>query len=191
MSRRTHIASALLLACLTAGAAGAADFKTLKLADTNVSLVFVTGVIAKGDAERFSEIVGALSTAKATIVLESPGGLVSEALDIGAQPRQRDFATMVLPDKECFSACALIWIASTRSYMSASSNIGFHAAYITVDGQSRETGMGNAEIGFYLTHLGLRVEAIRFITNAPPEGWPGCLERRKITRDRHLRAERT
>jgi hypothetical protein len=54
--------------------------------------------------------------------------------------------------------------------MSANSNIGFHAAYITVDGQFRETGMGNAEIGSYLTHIGLRVEAIRFITHAPPEG---------------------
>ncbi len=28
--------------------------------------------------------------------------------------------------------------------------------------------MGNAEIGSYLTHLGLRIEAIRFITQAPP-----------------------
>jgi len=38
------------------------------------------------------------------------------------------------------------------------------------DGEARETGMGNAEIGSFLTHLGLRVEAIRFITHAPPEG---------------------
>jgi len=83
--------------------------------------------------------------------------------------RARNFATMVLPGEECASACALIWISSHRRYMSASSKIGFHAAYTTVDGQPRETGMGNAEIGSYLTHLGLRVEAIRFITHAPPD----------------------
>ena len=63
----------------------------------------------------------------------------------------QNFATMVLPDEECASACALIWISSYRRYMSASSKIGFHAAYTTVDGKPRETGMGNAEIGSYLT----------------------------------------
>jgi uncharacterized protein YecT (DUF1311 family) len=52
--------------------------------------------------------------------------------------------------------------------MSASSTIGFHAAYVLDGGNARETGMGNAELGSFLTHLGLRVEAIRFITKAPP-----------------------
>lgn len=54
--------------------------------------------------------------------------------------------------------------------MSAHSNIGFHAAYIIQNGEPRETGMGNAEIGSYMTHMGYGIEAIRFMTAAPPNG---------------------
>lgn len=146
----------------------AADFKVLTLPDyKDYSTILVSGVISEGDAERFEEVASGLR--KATVTLNSPGGSVSEALSIGASIRERNWATSVLPDNECFSACALIWISSERRYISQSSVIGFHAAYKYSNGIKAETGMGNAEIGSYLTHLGLRIEAIRFITQAPPD----------------------
>ncbi|KUL92579.1 hypothetical protein DK26_28330, partial [Bosea sp. WAO] len=54
--------------------------------------------------------------------------------------------------------------AGARRYMFKTSRIGFHAAYRTRNGQAQESGMGNAEIGSFLTHLGLRIEAIRYFT---------------------------
>jgi hypothetical protein len=147
--------------------ASAAKIEVINVPGSPLSLVMLSGDIVKGDSDRFYEVTKDLD--RASIALSSPGGSVSEALSIGAQLRDKNFATMVLPDEECASACALIWVSSYRRYMSASSKIGFHAAYTTVNGKPRETGMGNAEIGSYLTHLGLRVEAIRFITHAPPD----------------------
>ncbi|WP_232520699.1 hypothetical protein [Rhodobacter sp. CZR27] len=95
---------------------------------------------------------------------------MTEALSIGAEIRSRNFATMVLPQAECHSACALLWLSGARRYMSEDSVIGFHAAYIRdANGEARETGMMNAEIGSFLTHLGYNKHVIRFATVAGPE----------------------
>lgn len=91
-----------------------------------------------------------------------------EALRIGATIRRNNFATMVAADGECYSACGLVWLASERRYMAPSSQIGFHAAYRQVGDYLEESGEANAQIGSYLTHLGLRVEAIRFFTQSGP-----------------------
>lgn len=131
-------------------------------------MIIIKGDIVNGDSQRFIDV--AKSTRKATVVLTSQGGSVHEALKIGRMIRDLDWATMVLPEDYCYSACGLIWISSQRRYLSQSSSIGFHAAYKNVYGVNKETGMGNAEIGSYLTHIGLGIEAIRFITQAPPEG---------------------
>lgn len=75
---------------------------------------------------------------------------------------------MVAPDAECYSACGLIWVSGARRYMSPTSQIGFHAAFREENGEYLESGVANAEIGSFLTHLGLRIEAIRFFTIAGP-----------------------
>ncbi|MFP3702229.1 hypothetical protein SB758_42815, partial [Burkholderia sp. SIMBA_013] len=36
------------------------------------------------------------------------------------------------------------------------------------NGEYRESGVANAEIGSYLTHLGLRIESMRYFTIAGP-----------------------
>lgn len=132
----------------------------------DVKFVHIKGEIRSGDAEQFEAIT--VGRNKVTVVLESPGGLVNEALRIGASIRLENFATMVLPESKCYSACGLIWVSGARRYMSESSEIGFHAAYREEAGEFRESGMANAEIGSFLTHLGLRIEAIRFFTVAGP-----------------------
>jgi uncharacterized protein YecT (DUF1311 family) len=147
------------------GGGEAAEFRVLKF-DGTMSFVTFSGEITDGDANKFVGIVGNLD--KATIILNSPGGVVREALEIGAEIRLRNFATMVTPDGECYSACGLLWLSGVRRYMSASSKVGFHAAYREENGEYRESGVANAEIGSFLTHLGYRIEAIRFFTIKGP-----------------------
>lgn len=127
----------------------------------------IKGEISRGDAERFENVIAGKE--RITVVLESPGGLVAEALRIGANIRTRNFATMVVDGGKCYSACGLIWVSGARRYMAADSRIGFHAAYRKEAGEYRESGVANAEIGSFLTHLGLRIEAIRFFTTAGPD----------------------
>ncbi len=131
------------------------------------SLILIKGDIALGDGDKFERI--ASTHPRALVALNSMGGLVQEALRMGANIRMSDMATMVLPGESCYSSCALVWVSGARRYMNDDSIIGFHAAYIYKNGVPSETGMGNAEIGSFLTHLGLGIEAIRFMTQAPPE----------------------
>lgn len=144
----------------------AAEISVTRIDGMDFSFVSLTGEIVEGDGAKFVDAIGNLG--RATVVLQSPGGLVKEALQIGAEIRLRNLATMVAADGECFSACGLIWVSGARRYMSAASQIGFHAAYREENGEYKESGVANAEIGSFLTHLGLRIEAIRFFTVAGP-----------------------
>lgn len=157
---------ALILLSSFFEAATAAEITVLKMPGQPFTFIMLKGEIVAGDAGKFDTI--AANTDRASVVLESPGGLMSEALQIGAQIKQSGYATMVLPLAECYSACGLVWISGAHRYMSQSSIIGFHAAYKNENGQNLESGVANAEIGSFLTHMGLRIEAIRFLTTAAP-----------------------
>ncbi|TIS99170.1 hypothetical protein [Mesorhizobium sp.] len=150
---------------VTVTSAEAAEIEFLDIPG-NDGFISIKGEIAGGDGDRFYDLIQGHD--RISVILQSPGGLVKESLQIGAEIRLHNYATMVLPDSECFSACGLIWVAGARRYMSASSKIGFHAAYREENGEYKESGVANAEIGSYLTHLGLRIEAIRFFTIAGP-----------------------
>lgn len=157
---------AISAAALWVASAGAAEIELLDIPGLAVKMVSFKGEIVDGDAKKFRDVVDSLD--RVSVFLESPGGLVKQALEIGAEIRIRNFATVVSPDQECFSACGLIWVSGARRYMSPSSKIGFHAAFREENGEYKESGVANAEIGSFLTHLGLRIEAIRFFTVAGP-----------------------
>lgn len=163
-SSRRFLAVAAFLFSSILSAAGA-EMEVFPLTD-EVVILSLKGEITDGDGDRFVKL--AEGHKRVLVALESPGGLVREALQIGAEIRMRDFGTTVFPEKECFSACGLIWVSGARRYISPSSQIGFHAAYKEENGEYRESGVANAEIGSFLTHLGLRIEAIRFFTIAGP-----------------------
>lgn len=163
MWRNLFYAAFTLLTMATS--AGAANIEFLDIPG-EVGFISVKGEITAGDGDRFYNLIQGHD--RVSVILQSPGGLVKDALQIGAEIRLHNYATMVLPGGECFSACGLIWVAGARRYMSATSKIGFHAAYREENGEYKESGVANAEIGSYLTHLGLRIEAIRFFTIAGP-----------------------
>ena len=109
--------------------------------------------IVEGDADKFEAVIGSIE--KATVMLSGPGGSVAEALRIGAFIRSHSFATMVLPDQQCYSACALIWISAFRRYLAKTSLIGFHAAWILEERKEIRNRNGkNAQIGSILDRLG-------------------------------------
>ncbi|MGI6852064.1 hypothetical protein [Mesorhizobium sp. 1B3] len=167
MRRWTVIGTIFALMSWT-GVATAADIDVIAVPGA-IDFVIIKGEITDGDGDRFVDAVQ--NREKVTVYLESPGGLVREALQIGAEIRLRNYATLVAGGDECFSACGLIWVSGARRYMSPDSLIGFHAAYREEAGEFRESGVANAEIGSFLTHLGLRIEAIRYFTIAGPNNF--------------------
>jgi len=129
----------------------------------------IKGEINKGDADAFRpEAFSEIRLHKQVfVVLESNGGAAMEALNIGTAIRKMDFDTLVFSNKTCASACALIWLAGHYRWAGPKAAIGFHAIYY---GEGNISSGGNALVGAYLRDLGLSLKAIRYLTQAPPDG---------------------
>ncbi|MFK0689526.1 hypothetical protein ACFX5Q_15135 [Mesorhizobium sp. IMUNJ 23033] len=153
---------------LFTGAADAATFEKIPQAGGSPDLIVITGIIEPNDDTQFNQV--AATTGQAVVLLNSEGGSVLPALEIGRAIRLKGFATAVASDTLCASACALTWLAGTPRLAGQSANIGFHASYVVNNGTASETGVGNALIGAYLNQLGLSQSTIVFVTSAPPEG---------------------
>ena len=149
----------------TIPAANAAEIKAETVDDLNV--ISISGDIELGDDKKFNRI--ALGYDEAVVVLESNGGNLSAALEIGKSIHLKGFSTYVFDGSTCASSCALIWIAGLKRFVSKSSHIGFHASYLEVDGRQEQTGVGNAIVGRYLTLLNLPEKAVIFATSASPD----------------------
>lgn len=158
----------LLVGLLFTGTSEAAVIQKLHKQPGSPELILVSGVIQPNDDVLFNQI--AATSSQAVVLLNSEGGSVLPALEIGKSIRLRGFATAVASDTLCASACALTWLAGAPRLAGEKANIGFHAAYIVTNGSARESGVGNALVGAYLSQIGLTQNAIVFVTSAPPEG---------------------
>jgi hypothetical protein len=157
----------LCLLCMAPAFSGpttAAEIKFKKLSDTQAAIT-IDGEITASDVARFRQL--ALQSREAVVVLNSSGGSVLPALEIGRTLRIAGFSTAVSANGMCTSACALIWLAGSPRWLDGP--VGFHAAYKDDKGNLRESGSGNALVGRYLTELGLPANAILFATSAPPD----------------------
>jgi ATP-dependent protease ClpP protease subunit len=129
--------------------------------DARNEVIHLVGQINSNDFEVFKVKAGQMG--KGAVILDSPGGSLLAALQIGEMIRLRGWSTYVVG--ECSSACAMIWLGGVQRYMTPTAKIGFHAA--SVNGQ--EKGMGNALVGAYLNRIGLGYEAVIFATTASPD----------------------
>ena len=91
-------------------------------------VIRIKGTLSLGDQDRFQSV--ALTSKKATVYLDSPGGKVLAATDIGTIIRIKGFETAV-DNAVCASACALVWLAGEPRMMSNLTSIGFHTSYTT------------------------------------------------------------
>jgi hypothetical protein len=129
-------------------------------------LVIISGDIEAGDDVTFRAL--SLKYPSAVIALDSAGGAVLPAIEIGKMVRLQGYPTLVASGSVCASACALIWVAGSKRFLSADGRVGFHASYRTDSGKPVETGLGNALVGRYLTLLNLPEKAVIFATMASP-----------------------
>lgn len=132
----------------------------------DTAIIVLTGEIEPADEVAFRKV--AIEHPSAVVFLDSPGGALMPALAIGRMVRISGFATVVARDRQCASACALIWLAGSPRLLEAGGMIGFHASYREEDGNLIETGVGNAIVGHYLSQLNLTERAVIFATSASP-----------------------
>jgi hypothetical protein len=88
--------------------------------------LMATGTITAGIAQSFAAEVGRHGDYIKTVVLNSPGGSVTDALAMGQLIRERKFATEVEAGKYCVSSCPLMFAGGVERRAGDRATIGVH-----------------------------------------------------------------
>jgi hypothetical protein len=127
-------------------------------------VIRIKGRLNLGDEDKFQAL--ALTSKRATVYLEGPGGKVLPATEIGSIIRIKGFETVV-DNAKCTSSCALIWLAGEPRAMTNLTSLGFHSSFrIGKDGKRMSDVGDGATMGAYLTRLGFNDKVVRFVTSA-------------------------
>ena len=99
-----------------------------------------TGTITPGISQAFADEVDKRGDYIKTVVLNSPGGSVSEALAMGRLIRERKFATEIEAGEYCASSCPLVFAGGVERRASDKAVIGVHqvAAMASAGGPPRD-----------------------------------------------------
>jgi hypothetical protein len=131
-----------------------------------VNFITIQGKIIEGDGAKFKKAVAGLNSG--VVYLISEGGLTFEGIEISAELRAKNLKVVVPTGKSCASSCGIIWLGSMDRYLAKGARVGFHAAWETRRRRVTESGVGNAILGSYLGSIGLSMDAIYYVTQAPP-----------------------
>jgi hypothetical protein len=88
--------------------------------------LMATGTITPGISQSFAAEVGKRGDYVKTVVLNSPGGSVADALAMGRLIRERKFATEVEAGKYCASSCPLVFAGGVERRAGDRATIGVH-----------------------------------------------------------------
>jgi hypothetical protein len=92
----------------------------------------LSGVIQPGAYRQFRSAIS--RGEPALVVLDSPGGVLGEALLIGDEVRRRGLNTLVGPNDSCASACAVVFLSGRTKFMGKGASVGLHSAF-NLDGK--------------------------------------------------------
>ena len=91
--------------------------------------LMATGTITPGISEAFAAEVGKRADYIKTVVLNSSGGSVSDALAMGRLIRDKKFATEVEANKYCASSCPLMFMGGVERRAGDKAAIGVHQVF--------------------------------------------------------------
>src|SRR5712672_1024779 len=102
--------------------------------------LMATGTITPGISQSFAAEVGKRGDYVRTVVLNSPGGSVTDALAMGRLIREKKFATEVEAGKYCASSCPLVFGGGVERRADDKASIGVHqvAAISTANALPRD-----------------------------------------------------
>ncbi|WP_323768474.1 hypothetical protein [Marinovum sp.] len=133
------------------------------------------GTIAEGDAARIADQLAEARTPPETLILQSPGGAVTEALALGRALRARGIATRMLAGEFCYSACPYLLAGGTTREIDPQASVGVHQhyfgenslmpAFVAVEDIQR----GQSEVMTYLDEMGIDPLVMRHALATPPD----------------------
>jgi hypothetical protein len=149
---------------------------------TSGGVLSVVGTILPGSAEAFAAEVESYAEYVKIVALDSPGGSVSDALEMGRLIREKEFSTSVAPGALCASSCPLVFAGGSERLAAPSSVVAVHQIYAATPSdssmESRLAAAGNAmsdaqsmtaEISRYLIDMGIDPEVWLRALETPPD----------------------
>lgn len=133
------------------------------------------GTIMPGTAKLFAAEVAKRGSYIKTVVLQSPGGSVTDALAMGRLIRKNKLATEVEGGRYCASACPLVFAGGVDRRADTNAAIGVHqVSALAGDGMSGADGMENAQevsaqCQQYLRDMGVDLEVWIHAMETPHE----------------------
>jgi hypothetical protein len=128
--------------------------------------IFIKGEIADGDAVEFKKIIAHFD--RATVFLDSPGGSVGPAIQIGRLIYALGYMTAV-NDAVCASACSDIWLAGSFKFLTPDAKVGFHLPAIYETDKKTESNIASTYflLGAYLSSIGYPEHIIAYLNDTP------------------------
>ena len=88
--------------------------------------LMAVGTITPGTAQAFAAELAKRGGYVKTVVLDSPGGSVRDAMQMGRMIRERKYATLVEAGETCVSSCPLVFAGGVKRHAGAKAKIGVH-----------------------------------------------------------------
>lgn len=137
--------------------------------------VLLEGAIANGDAPRIVKQIEELSPSPTRAILNSPGGSVRDALELGRALRDAGMDTEMRKDDICYSACPYLLAAGVQRSVPEDAFVGVHQhyfgestllpAFIAVEDIQR----GQGEVMRYLDQMGIDPLVMQHALATPPD----------------------
>lgn len=125
----------VVLAVCAASQAMAADIVLRPVNKSNpregALAIYYSGPVTPGDAQRLSRVIAQAEAGRRPILgifLNSPGGLIREAILMAHDIRATGHTTIVASNYECASACFLLVAAGREKLIFRGAKIGVHSA---------------------------------------------------------------
>jgi ATP-dependent protease ClpP protease subunit len=135
--------------------------------------LFISGTITEADAKAFAALSPELERFTPLVKLDSNGGDVDAAMNIGRLLRKYEGSTWIAKEESagfnanCYSSCALIFIAGVhRAIVSDGGQLGLHRPYLASAPQSRQAVEKQAQLMLsqvrqYIAEMGMTTHEMR------------------------------
>lgn len=139
------------------------------------ALVVMHGPIEPGDAGRLDAFLDSLDQPLGAVAINSPGGVVGEALSIGRSLRERELDTLVLSGMYCFSSCPYVLAGGISRRVSENGLVGLHQHYYETPGYMpvyfavEDIQRGQGETLSYLIEMGIDPAVMVHGLMTPPD----------------------
>src|SRR5690242_9226073 len=147
-----------VLCAATPSRAAAPDGGSLLIDVVPPATIVLQGTIDEGAAQRLREEIAARDLRAATVVLDSPGGLLAEGMALGRLIRSRGYSTAVARGGACHSACVFALLGGVYRFAGAQSRIGVHRFSSTSPGVDADAAqIVSAVVMNYIREMGADV----------------------------------